>query len=125
MDFIDRVLENPLGVLRDKPWWQIALIALPWALLVIVLWLFFGGFPGKLTPDYKNQAKNKPLDEILDKAEKKAKNLEKERLEITAKTKILESRLTQTDIEFEELKTSLKKENDHKKLTDRLYGKKG
>lgn len=121
MDFVDRILIDPVGVLKNRPWWQVALFILPWALLVAVLWAFFGGFPGKISPDYKELTKNDVLDDILVNSEKKVQDLRAQKTELHDRVKALEEGMSEDYREFEDLKKSLARETDHKDLTKRLY----
>jgi hypothetical protein len=122
MTFWDRLIYDPSSFLHGKKWWQVALMILPWFLLVLVGSCLWFVAPGRLMSRYVEFAKNAPLDKVNEGAEMQLKELEARRQELAEKSRNIETKIAGAREQFEMKKKRISTAT-HDELTNRLYGK--
>jgi hypothetical protein len=121
MSFWDRLLYDPSSLLRNRKWWQIALLVLPWLLLVLLVSCAWFLAPGRLMGRYTELAKNVPLDGMKKGLGMQIKELEDQRREIAERSRNIEIKLAEAQKQFEATQAKVATET-HAELKARLYG---
>jgi hypothetical protein len=121
MSFFDQLIYDPSSLLQGRKWWQIALLVLPWLLLVLVASCVWFLAPGKLMGRYVELAKNAPLGTLTEGSDTQIKELEARRKELANKSRGIETKIAQAREKFEAAKGKVATET-HAELKSRLYG---
>jgi hypothetical protein len=117
-DPMDWLLSSPKG---PRPWWKVALLVLPWVLLLIgaaVIWFLR---PGAMTEKYEKLAQNAPLDAMSEGARKQVAALEERRKALQDHQAWLSHKIEDEGTRLEGTKKEIATET-HEQLRARLYG---
>jgi hypothetical protein len=118
----NQALYDPTSLFRNKKWWMILLLILPWVALLTVAGLWWMLNSSRLTENYVERAKNAPLDNLNKSCDKSIEKLKGQQKTLADKAAIVEKVIKNAREDFEQTRKSMANAT-HEELKDRLYGK--